>query len=368
MCRVTTAMLSLKIPTMDRLPRSAMNLMSPASPVLSSNSGLTEELKKGATVFPSHVRRTFRRRPTDYTGELVRLLDDITTVTHSIAAYVQEGSEVMAYGSTAHETGLSPAVATRRLYKSLCHDGYACLIVDKNVEAPLTMPEEAPQGGYVVMVNSLDLDPLSVEQPICGTVFSVYKRKSLPSLPGRLKDIQQNICDQVAAGYVIYTSATTLHYTLGGDHGVYSFCLHPVATQFFLQPSSAITIPDVFDKVYVDRARLRNDAEVGESLTDLFLTRGPTPVKTYDTGTLVGNFNEIALQGGVLIQFDCHLLCEAGPLALLVEQLGGTAVDAFGKRVLDHSVKDENVHETVTLIAGSATALDEIRARLGRKP
>lgn len=209
---------------------SALDLKSPASPI---SSALKSD--KAAVVFPSHVRRTFQRFPTDYTGELVRLLDDITTVTHSIAAYVTEGSEKVLYGSVGDITeGLDAAVATKRLYGSLSRDGYACLFFDKNTEAPLTMPEDAPHGSYVVMCSPLDTEPNSVEQAICGTIFSVYKRRSPASLPGRLMDLQQKLGDQVAAGYVLYSSATTLFYTLGGQHGAYSFCLHPVASKSYI--------------------------------------------------------------------------------------------------------------------------------------
>lgn len=341
----------------------SLDLKSPASPIMTSASGLATDLEKGATVFPSHVRRSFSRHPTDYTGELVRLLDDISTVTHSIGAYVAEGSESIAYGSRESHRGLESAVATRRIYKSLCHDGYACLILDRNLEAPLTMPEDALQGGYVVMLTSLDVDDSSVEQPICGTAFSVYKRRTPTSLPGRLKDIQQKLVDQVAAGYVLYASATTMYYTLGGNHGVYSFCLHPVATQYFLQPSSALSIPESGIGMYCDRAQVRRDAFVGSCVMK-YVEASEQPPRMFDAGTLIGNFNQVTTHGGVLIHFDCHLLCEAGPLALILEQMGGKAVDSDGNRILDLGVEDEDVHRKVTIIAGSTKIVDEIIAML----
>ncbi len=344
----------------------AFNLKSPASPVMSSSGAVKSDLNKAATVFPSHVRRTFSRHPTDFTGELVRLLDDITTVTHSIAAYVAEGSETVEYGASSTMSGLDPLVATRRLYKSLSHDGYACLILDKNQEAPLAMPPDAPKGAYVVMVSALDHDESSAEQPICGTIFSVYKRRSLPSLPGRLKDMQQNCGDQVAAGYVMYSSATTLYYTLGKSHGVFSFCLHPVATQYFLQPTTALSIPESSVAVYGDRQRIKNDPEVGAALTRFIAENKPKPCKNFDTGSMVGNFNEVSLHGGVAVKFDAHLLCEAAPFALLIEQKGGKAIDATGTRILDLGIDGPDVHKTVTIMAGSATAIDQLKKEMAR--
>lgn len=107
-----------------------LNLASPATPTLVSPAAgpLASDLNryKGATVFPSHVRRTFQRFPTDYTGELVRLLDDLSTATHSIAAYITEGSENLRYGET-EIGGLDPKVASKKLYRALSHGKYHCL-------------------------------------------------------------------------------------------------------------------------------------------------------------------------------------------------------------------------------------------------
>jgi fructose-1,6-bisphosphatase I len=345
-----------------------LDLSSPASPVMTSVGGgshIGTDLNKGATVFPSHLRRTFQRFPTDYTGELVRLLDDITTVTHSIAAYVTEGTEKVSYGATSASEGLDSKVASRRLYKSLSHDGYACLILDCGFDQPLTMPADALQGSYVVMVSPLDLDPLATGGPsVCGTIFSVYKRRSPASLPGRLKDLQQNLGDQVAAGYVLYSSATKLYYTLGGEHGVYSFALHPVATQYFLQPTTALHIPLTRGIIACDRGRLLKDPIVGAAVNKYFSTREKAPAM-FDTGVLSGNFNDAMLRGGIVIHFDCHMLCEAGPLALIAEQSGGKAVDGNGQRILSLSLDNEtDVHKKCVLIAGTASIVDSIAAEL----
>jgi fructose-1,6-bisphosphatase len=85
----------------------------------------------------------------------------------------------------------------------------------------------------------------------------------------------------------------------------------------------------------------------------------------FDTGTVIGNFNDVSLHGGVAVHFDCHLLCEAGPLALIIEQLGGRAVDASGRRILDLTLDGEtDVHKTCTLIAGSPSAIETIATEL----
>ena len=111
----------------------------------------------------SHLRTSFHSAPTDRTGELVRFLDDISVVTQCISAYVAQDA---AYDSNiagcndrvtdplshslvakVHQRRLDPAVATRHMYKSLSHDGYACAIIESHTETPLTFPQQALHGG-----------------------------------------------------------------------------------------------------------------------------------------------------------------------------------------------------------------------------
>lgn len=231
------------------------------------------------------------------------------------------------------------------------------------------MPEDALHGSYVVALTPLDTDTSSGDQPMCGTIFSVYKRRSSASLPGKLKDIQQDVSAQVAAGYIQYSSATTLYYTLGGEHGVYSFSLHPVARQYFLQPTHPLTIPETLTAIYGERSKIRgknNITPVGEAINK-YMREYTHPVKTFDTGTIIGNFHGCVKSGGVMVQHDCHILCTAGPLALITEQMGGKAVDGDGNRILDLSLKDDtDIHKKTTLIAGSPSAVDDIVAELRR--
>lgn len=287
------------------------------------------ELRKAAVVFPSHVRRSFSRAPTDFTGDLVRLMDDLSTVTHNIAAYVAIASETTEYGASQNRRELDAVVATKQLYKSLSHDGYACILLEKHHEMPLNLPEDAPYGDYVVMLNALDTDDCA-DHAVCGTMWSVYKRRSSPSLPGKLKDLQQSLSEQVAAGYVVYSSATTLFYSL--NQGAFSFVLHPVATQYFLQPRTELRIKEGCADVYADSGHLKSNQlnPAIRRVTESFEPRG----SLFDSGCFLANFHGAATSGGVVLAFDVHLLCEAGAMALIIEQMGGKATNTDGERIL----------------------------------
>ncbi len=331
----------------------AMDIVSPKSPsrVLLSDIGY-----KGATVFLSHVRRTFARSPVDYTGELVRLLDDIANFTRVVSTAVTESNLVSEYsGHHAHEfLDVNAEGATQSLYRLLAHDGYCCIILSKGHKEPLTFPEGVPHGNYVVCVSPLDHDPVTGTGNGAATVFSIYKRRSSASLPGRGIDLKQKLSNQVAAGYCSYSSATTLHYTMG--HGTSSFVMHPVAQQYFLQPATPLMIPENDKVVYCNRDILRADSSLGSAAKELL---GDAKFSVSSSGCLLGDLHMLLRTGGVLIAQNVNLLCEAAPIAYLVEQSGGIAIDEFGDRILDMSITEE-YDIKVTIVVGSKTDVGNV--------
>lgn len=324
-----------------------MDIVSPKSPL---GIRLSSDVNKGATVFLSHVRRTFARHPVDYTGELVRLLDDIANFTRVVSSAVSEGATNAEYsGQRAAHAPLDATAdsATQHLYRLLAHDGYCCIILSKGFSQPLTFAEDVPHGNYVVCVSPLDADTVAGTSAVAGSLFSIYKRRSSASLPGRGIDLRQKVADQVAAGYCTYSSATTLHYSMG--HGTFSFVMHPVAQNYFLQPAMRTAIPDNPDIVYCDRRILREETPLASAAGKL-LEKYQCNVLT--TGCLVGDLHLLLRTGGVLIAQNVHLLCEAAAIAYLVEQAGGIAIDEFGDRILDMAICED--HDVcVTLVVGS---------------
>ena len=322
-----------------------MEIVSPASPM---GLRLSSDINKGATVFLSHVRRTFHRSPVDYTGELVRLLDDIANYTCTIASAVAERSPYIHYGHVGQAGELKSEHAIKQLYRILAHDGYCCIILAKGHEQPLTFDPSVLHGNYVVCISPLDVDPNgSDERCVAGMTFSIYKRKSSTSLPGRGIDLQQNLADQVAAGYASFSSATTLYYTMG--HGVYSFVMHPVALQYFLQPAMRVAIPENPTTVYSDRAILHSSTPIAASLSKMV---DKFCCSMFTTGCLIGDLQQLLQTGGVLVAHDVHLMCEAAPVAFIIEQCGGVATDEYGQRILAMKITEDH-DVTLTVVFGT---------------
>eukprot|EP00871_Galdieria_phlegrea_P004900 jgi/Galph1/5410/GphlegSOOS_G4070.1 len=294
-----------------------------SSPTVSKTSS---GLEKAGVVFSAHVRQSFRLHPSDFTGELVRLLDDLATETHSISALVNEGSELIQYGYVGNS--LNAEFVTQQLYRALSHDGYACVFLFKNHVKPYTCPSNMPHGDYVICLSPLEFDSLCPQQSVCGTIFSIYQRRSPTGLPGRSIDLQQCVKDQVAAGYCLYSSTTTFYYTMG--NGVYEFLLHPVAKQYFLNASQRIKIPEN-GSIWGERSYIKTCEGLAQDVANRVLQKNET---TYHTGTLIGDFDNILRNGGVLIARNVHVMCQAAPLAYIMEQANGQAYTADGRRIM----------------------------------
>eukprot|EP00172_Hildenbrandia_rubra_P000137 Plantae.Rhodophyta-Hildenbrandia_rubra.ctg10619.p1 GENE.Plantae.Rhodophyta-Hildenbrandia_rubra.ctg10619~~Plantae.Rhodophyta-Hildenbrandia_rubra.ctg10619.p1 ORF type:complete len:321 (-),score=56.15 Plantae.Rhodophyta-Hildenbrandia_rubra.ctg10619:1290-2252(-) len=252
---------------------------------------------------------------------------------------------------------IDAAIATRKLHHMLEKDGYCCVILAKDSKEPLTFPEDVPNGNHVVAVSPLDydLEQQTEHKPVAGTIFSVYKRKSSASLSGQRIDLLQKAKDQVAAGYCVYSSATTLHYTMG--HGLYSFVMHPVALQYFLQPAMRVTLPENPSAVYGERRLVKKQEDVVGKCIAKSLDKHCGSM--YGTGCLVGDVHLMLQNGGIVVGKGSHFLCEAAPLAFLIEQAGGVAVDANGKRILNLQVLG-NFDMKTTLVAGSPITMKNV--------
>ena len=157
---------------------------------------------------------------------------------------------------------------------------------------------------------------------------------------------------QIAAGYVVYGSSTILVYSAG--NGVHGFTLDPSVGAYVLSHPN-ITMPQQGKYYSVNEAyrdsfpprycqfidRLRSGA-LGHKYASRYI------------GSMVADMHRTLLKGGVFLypptedspQGKLRLLYEANPLAFLVEQAGGRALDGQG-RVLD--VQPRSIHQRIPL-------------------
>jgi fructose-1,6-bisphosphatase len=85
---------------------------------------------------------------------------------------------------------------------------------------------------------------------------------------------------------------------------------------------------------------------------------------TFTSGCLVGDLHMLLQTGGLLVAESAHLLCEAAPVALVIEQAGGVAVDQFGNRILGLAIEEDHNAE-VTMVVGSRLAITHLQLGSG---
>ena len=310
------------------------------------------------------------------TGELSAILYDLALAAKMIALKVRSAGLADIIGSAESENIQGEVqqkldvLSNDIIVKALDHGGRLCAMASEEVEDIIQIPDRFKCGSYCLMFDPLDgSSNIDVNVPV-GTIFSVV-RKVTPGRRGELADFLQPGTEQVAAGYVIYGSSTMLVYTTGdGAHG---FTLDPGLGEFLLshpdirtpQQGRYLSVNDSYEQHWSDDVVDLMQKYKGRS-------EGRKPLNGRYVGSLVADFHRNLLGGGIFAypantkspNGKLRLLYEANPLAFIVEQAGGGAVDG-AKRILD--VKPTELHQRTPLYIGSKNEVDLAVSTLARQ-
>ncbi|MCS6298074.1 MAG: class 1 fructose-bisphosphatase [Nitrospira sp.] len=234
------------------------------------------------------------------------------------------------------------------------HSGLVCVLASEEMEKPLKMVHEGAK--YMLLVDPLDgSSNTDVNMPL-GAIFSIRRAKTGQSVEDELL---QKGTEQIAAGYVLYGASTMLVFTLG--QGVHGFTLEPSIGEYLLSNEN-IRIP-AKGKVYsVNEGNYhRWPSGTQRYLDHVKMQDKPTgrPYSGRYSGCLVADVHRILLGGGIYLypgekdkpEGKLRLMYEGNPLAMVVEQAGGSATTGT-MRILD--VEPKALHQRIPLIIGSA--------------
>jgi fructose-1,6-bisphosphatase I len=320
------------------------------------------ELLPGLITIQQHIIAN-QRRHSEATGEFSFLLSGITIATKILASRVRKAGLFDVLGATG---GMNVQGEKVQKLDQMANDvmmhciGYrrsVGLMVSEEVDEAVDLTDTGRSGKYIVLFDPLDgSSNIDVNIPT-GTIFSILHRPDRQEWDGTgdvNAEILQSGLKQVAAGYVLYSSATTFVYTTGD--GVHQFVLDPEIGAYVLV-AERLKIPER-KRVY--------------STNEAYALSYPRPVQDYlawtkqpeagyssrYVGSFVADFHRILMQGGVFLypptakapNGKLRLLYEANPMALLAEQAGGLATDGTA-RILDKLPKA--LHERTPLYIGS---------------
>ncbi len=310
-----------------------------------------------------HIIEEQRKYPTA-TGKFTDLMNDIAFAAKLISYHVNKAGLMDILGETDNINVQGEIVkkldvfANETLIKALDHNGHTCVMASEEEEDIIPIPDAYPLGKYVVVFDPLDGSSNIDANVSVGTIFSVYHRVTPEGRPGAVEDCLQPGIKQVCAGYVIYGSSTMLVYTTG--NGVHGFTLDPSYGEFILSHPN-IRIPKK-GKIYsVNESYFAFwDEQVRKYIQYIKQVDGDTnrPMNSRYIGSLVSDFHRNLLYGGIFLyppstkapSGKLRLIYEANPLAFIVEQAGGRAIDGQ-KRILE--IVPEKLHQRVPLYIGS---------------
>jgi len=309
------------------------------------------------------------------TGQFTRLLSELIFSAKIISREVNKAGLVDILGLTGEINIQGEQVrklddyANKVLIYRMQRAGVLCAMASEENADIIEIPDNLPKGNYILIFDPLDGSSNIDANVNIGTIFGIYRKVSdRPYVT--LEDFLRKGLEQVAAGYFIYGPSTMLIYTTG--NGVNGFTLDPSAGEFLLSHPD-IKIPEN-GKVYsVNEAYTCYWDEATRRTVEYFKSPDNIRGKPYTAryiGSLVADFHRNLLYGGIFMypadkkdpakpRGKLRLLCEAAPLAFVVEQAGGAATDG-GERILE--IKATALHERVPLFIGSRNDVEKATA------
>ncbi len=314
------------------------------------------------------------------TGELSNLLYDLCLAAKIISRQVRRAGltdilgEFGAINVQGEVQQKLDVFANETVRHSVEHTGRVCVVASEEDEHPIPIPirEDRRGGKYVLMYDPLDGSTNIGVNVSIGTIFSIHRRRATKKGPGSLADCLQKGRAQVAAGYILYGSSTMLVYTTG--QGVHGFTLDPTIGEFLLSHPD-IRSPDVGTYYSVNESHWNKWAPGMQRVVAAFKNGDSGRVEAKNAryiGSLVADIHRNLMSGGVFLypadanapQGKLRLLYEAAPLAFVVEQAGGAAIDG-DRDILD--IQPAALHQRTPLIIGSKRDVAFARAVLAGK-
>ncbi|NQW43478.1 MAG: class 1 fructose-bisphosphatase [Bacteroidetes bacterium] len=260
-------------------------------------------------------------------------------------------------------------VISNDVFLKLMDFGGDCVCVVSEENDDIHWCPNGADAKYILAIDPLDGSSNIDVNASIGSIFSIYKRLS-PDKPVSKEDILQKGTAQVAAGYVIYGTATMLVYTTGNgvngftlDDSIQEFCLsHPdiktpeTGTIFSLNEGNLNEFPQgVID--YIAWCKESNKEE-------------QRPYSARYIGSLIADFHRNLLKGGIYLypstakapNGKLRLLYECNPMAFLVEQAGGKATNG-SIRIME--IEPTDLHQRSPIIIGSNNMVNKVIEMLG---
>ncbi|MDX2173389.1 MAG: class 1 fructose-bisphosphatase [Bacteroidota bacterium] len=302
-------------------------------------------------------------------GELSRLLRDIGIAAKIVNREVSKAGLVEILGETGEVNIQGEKVkkldvfANEQFIAAFKAGGEVCAIASEETDEIIPIDSEISKSAkYVVAMDPLDGSSNIDVNVSVGTIFSIYRRKTL-SGPGTLEDFMQHGTEQIAAGYIIYGSSCMLVYTTG--KGVNGFTLDPSIGEFCLSHPNMKTAQSG-NTYSINEGNYLHFPDGVKKFIKYCQEEDKTSNRPYSSryiGSGVADIHRNLITGGIYIyptttkspKGKLRLLYECNPLAFIIEQAGGKA-STGSKRIMEVPITE--LHQRTPLFIGSADMVD----------
>jgi len=248
--------------------------------------------------------------------------------------------------------------------------GHLAAMASEEMETIHLIPNRYPKGEYLLLFDPLDGSSNIDVNVSIGTIFSVLQAPAGAS--GREieeKDFLQAGSRQVAAGYAVYGPQTMLVLTAG--NGVVGFTLDRETGAWRLTHDD-IQIPEQTKEFSINTSNMRHwEMPVRRYIHECLAGKEGPLGKDYNTrwiASMVADVHRILSRGGIFMYprdnrpsgkaGKLRLMYEANPMAFIVEQAGGLAVDGE-QRILD--IQPDALHQRVGVVLGSREEVERVQ-------
>ncbi len=313
------------------------------------------------------------------TGRFTRLLNELILAAKIISREVNKAGLVNVLGFTGDTNVQGEKVkkldefANSVLIYRMQRSGLLCAMSSEENADLIEIPDTFKHGDYILIFDPLDGSSNIDVNVNIGTIFSIFRRTGVNG-PVTLDEVLQKGSEQVAAGYFLYGSSTMMVYTTGD--GVHGFTLDPSVGEFLLSHPDMKTPEN--GKIYsINEGYWNYWDEPTKEVVRHFKSQNNIRKKPYSSryiGSLVSDFHRNLIYGGVFMYprdsrdprkstGKLRLLCEANPLAFVIEQAGGIAIDGEN-RILD--IDPHDLHQRVPLFIGSKNDVLKVKEIYGQ--
>jgi fructose-1,6-bisphosphatase I len=302
-------------------------------------------------------------------AELADTLAALAATSRAVAAHIRRGPLAGALGATVGVNSDGDAqkeldlFADRAFEQGLRESSVRALASEERG----SITPMAADGKFLVALDPLDGSSNIEVNITMGTVFSVLDAPA-GDAPSEADFLQPGHA-QRAAGIALYGPQTTFLFTTGA--GVHVATLDPATSCYFVTDQH-LAAPEGRQEFAINMSNSRHwPAPVKAYVDDLLMGADGPRRKDFNMrwiASMAADVFRVLKRGGVYLYPDdarpgygkgrLHLIYEANPVAFLIEQAGGLAIDGVN-RILDLEVSD--LHARTPLIFGSTDKVETLR-------